>query len=285
MLLSVASEPLSCRVSLSNLPGQSAASALSRSNNGLTDIVVCPSREALFFLASLLEQAACRLRTFGLKLAPKLTVAIANILDCLALVDSTVTVNRDIGDANINAQETVNVQRSGLINVADSEQIELAVDTSKVGFALLGLQQLPLVFTANERNYLTPRHCPDRNRVARQAPVEHAVIVGNATQRPKCSLCFLIQLVRIGHFGDAANNDLRRQVELLTNRVVGQFVKRELTKGLCLPCYLANLRASSIGRLKGYLEQFGLFWGGLQLHFSGQFHASIVPQSGGLSKC
>ena len=253
-------------------------SALRRSNNNFTDLVVCPSGEALFFLASSFKQATRGLRTFGLKLAPKLTVAIANVLNRLALLDSAVTVYRNIGDAQVNTKKTLNIKRRGLINVADSEQIELTVDISKVGFALLGLQQLPLMFTADKGDYLTTRHRPNRYGMGRQAPVQYPIIVGNAAAWLKRSLRFLVQLVGVRYFGDATDHQLRRQPALLADGVIGDFVKVELTESLCIPSLLTDLITGGISRLKGYFEQVSLFFGRLQLHFGGQFHRCIVLQ-------
>lgn len=247
--------------------GYPAISALSRSNNCFTNIVIGPGSKALFFLASLLEQTTRRLRAFGLKLASKLAVAITNIFNCLTLVNRLVAINGDVGNTEIDAQEPFNVQRVRLINVADSEQIKLAINTSQIGFALLGLQQSPLVFTANKRDYLSSVHCPDRNRATWQTPVEHSIIVSNAAEWLESAKGFLVQLISVSHFGDATNNNLSSKIELFSDRMVNKLVKRELTEGFLVPRLLTDLITSSVSRLKSDLEQISLGWGGLQLYF------------------
>ncbi|MCX6048487.1 MAG: hypothetical protein NT075_25570, partial [Chloroflexi bacterium] len=169
----------------------------------------------------------------------------------------------------VNAQHALDIQWAWLVNVADGEQVERTVDTGQVRFTLLGLQQSPLVLTTNERDCLTPGHRPDRYRATGQAPAEHPIIVGNATQWLESALGLLVQLVSISHFGDAPHNQLRRQAEMLADGVIGKFVQPELTEGAHIPGDLADLIASSVGCLKSSFEQVSLFFGRLQLHFGG----------------
>jgi hypothetical protein len=60
------------------------------------------------------------------------------------LLRSSKAMPRNVADAQVNAQDTFNLVRRGFFNVADRQQIELAVDQNQVALALSALQQFTL---------------------------------------------------------------------------------------------------------------------------------------------
>ena len=265
--------------------GDSLCGALSLCNDAFGNDVVRVGGKALFFARQLAEAAARRLRAFGLQLAPQLTMAVAHTLDRLALVDCACAINGDIGNAQVNAQEAVNVGRVRRFDLAGGKEIKLTVNQAKVGLAALPLQQFQLPVSRQEGDSQATTSRPNANFLLRQKPTQDARIIGNAAMWLEGTLAFLVQLVGIGNLADRPYHHLGSQLILRANHCVDQLLKAKLVEGAMLPSDTADFVARSIGRLKRFKEVFMLFGVGNQLHFGSQFHVSSVAQMGRFVKC
>lgn len=265
--------------------GDSLAGALSLFDNALADNVVRVSGKALFFARQLLEAAARGLRTLRLQLAPQLATAVANRPDCLALVDFACAVYGNVGHAQVNAQEAVNVRWRWFLNFTGGEQVKLAVNQAQVRFAALPLQEFQLPLPCQEGDSQATVNRPNAYLLLGKEPAQNTRIVGNATMPLESALAFLVQLVSVGNFADGADDNLSRQTSGFANGGIHQLLKAKLIKCASLPSNMADFIARRVGCFQRGKQGLALFWRGLQLHFGGQFHTLSIAYLFVFVKC
>lgn len=254
------------------LYGDSLIGVFGLSDNAFADVVVCPSSELPFLTGELFQAAARGLRTFGLELLAQLTMAKPNVLDRLALVDRTVTINGNIGDSEINAEETIGIDGWRFVNIACRQQIELPITIDEIGLTALALQHNCLTVATDECHALATVKRPNRDSVLIRDNAQDAIIEGDTPQQAKRALGVLVYLVRVCDFGHDTNRCLSGQSELLTNSVIGGMVQIVLSELLRIPSEIAQVVGGTIRRFHCPLERIGLLFSWLQLELRNQFH-------------
>jgi hypothetical protein len=246
------------------------------SNQPLADVVIGIFVKAPLATSELTQAAFGRLRSDLLERLTAHQIPLAAALDLLARKRFTVAVGRQIDNAQIDAQDTRDIDRLGRLDFASNEQIPFATDQRQIGFPALGRKQFTLASATDEREDLPPIKRPDRNFRTFQVIRENAIVIGNRTQRRKRPLQLPIPFVRIGDFGDTAHRKLRGQMERLAHRLIGQVVDRELAKGFRLPCHLTDEVARGVGCLKRVLKRVSLCWRREQLQLNCESHDMTV---------
>lgn len=186
-----------------------ASGALSLFYQSLADRVVHVMSETAFLTCQLLQSAASRIRLALLKALAQTAVTITHAFNLRTGMAFAVTVGSNIDNAQVNAKRSINVLWRGFIHLTGREQLERALHTHQIGFAALRLQQFPLAFTADERDCQPPFDRPNGNLSFVHCPGENATIVGDSRRWLERPLHFLVQLVSIGNFRDAADNARR----------------------------------------------------------------------------
>jgi len=260
--------------------GNPASGVFSLCNDLFADNVVYVFGKALFFARQFLETATCGLRAFGLQLSAQLAVTKAHRLDGLALVNGSVAVGGDVGNAQVNAQEIVNIVRGWFVHVAALVEVKLAFAIDKIAFAAQTLKQLGGMFTGSERHLLATCHCPDRDNLLAQFVGDKSVVEGERTVRLERALRAFVELVGVSDFGKDAHGDICPKSKLRANVSVAELVQLELPEYTFSPSHVTDIAARSIGRFQCLQEQGVLFWRRLQLDARNQFHVCIIPSIG-----
>lgn len=182
-----------------------------------------------------------------------------------------ISINHKDSSNWIRAIKLIRRQQFGIIKVANSGDVPVTVDEHQIDFALTMRQQPALMFATNKSDLDTPVQRPNRNAIIGQKP-KNPVIVGLRPHRAKSALCFLVQLVGVCYLGNTAYRYLRRQVELLTNRLINQLMQIVLPKSLVFPSLQRNPITRLVAPFKRLLKQFRLFGCGLQFEIGDQFH-------------
>ncbi len=190
----------------------------------------------------------------GLQAIPPSLLADANLLYLGARVRLAVAVGGKIDDAEVNPQCVININGRWFLNLAGCQQIPLPVDQRQIGFAALGLQQVPLARATDERDGLPPRQRPDRDRRCSYIPAQNAIIVGNGPVRREDALGFAIKLIRIRHFRNTAHSHLGGQPKGSPDIGVAETMDIELAKGFGGPGRLTDRRARRVRRFQRLLQ-------------------------------
>lgn len=241
-------------------------------NNPFGETVVDVFGELAFLAGKLFQTAMATFRAFLLQLTAQSAMSIANILDRFAGMDFAIAIGSDVGHAQVDTERAVNIDRFGCRDFTRRKQIPATVNVGKVGLATAMLEQFALAFTTHEGDRLSPDKCPDRDQRVGQGIRQDAIVVRNGAVGSKRALCLSVEFVGIGNFGDTTDDHLRGQLKHLAHVVVHQPLQWKLAKGACFPCHLADVVASSVGRLKRALERAGLFGRGKQFQLCNQFH-------------
>jgi hypothetical protein len=254
------------------LYGDSPIGVFGLSDNAFADIVVCPSSELPFLTGELFQTTARGLRSFGLELLAQLAMAIPNVLDRFALVNGTVTIDGDISDSEVNAEETIRIDCWRFVNIACRQKVKLSIAIDKIGLTALAMQHNRLTVPANECHLLATVKRPNRDGILVRDNAQDAIIEGDTTQQAKRALGVLVDLVRVCDFGHNTNRRLSGQSESRTNGVVSGMVQVVLPELLCIPSQIAQIVGGTIRRIHCPLERISLLFSWLQLDLRNQFH-------------
>jgi hypothetical protein len=210
-------------------------------------------------------------------------VALAYSFNLCATVLFTVAVGGKVRYPKIDTQDCVNIIWRWFIDIARYKEIELTLAKHQIAFALSGLQQPALSFTADKRNGLTTGNCPDRNRLPVKLERQNTVIISDAAVRPIAALCLAIQLVTITNFGKTTDHHLCRQAVVSLDALIDQLLQIILSKYLLFPRNAADLVTRGVGRFKRAFQGVGLFRRRLQLDLGNDFH--ILNYSTKVRRC
>ena len=131
----------------------------------------------------------------------------------------------------------------------------------QIAFSFGKFKQLTLAFTADKwQVFQATANSPDAHRRSVQLKIQHAGIVGDATVFAKCPLRFLVKLVGIRNLSEQQADDLRRQLELVSNLPIESFVQRKPAKLFRFPSQLRQTIRRSIRRLQRLAQRRSLFW-------------------------
>lgn len=257
-----------------------ASGAFSNLNYLFADSVILSALKISLLACYLFQLARRGAGAFTLQVAPPMRESTANLINLFAATYRRVRVRQDVDDAEIHSYHIIRIDRRRGFNFTHRVQVIVALAQYKINFTLPKWQQLALVVTALKRNCLASGNCPDVHRfVFREA--NNSIVVGNRTVSFERAKAFVIQLVSVSNFRDAAHNHLRRQVKLRLCFVVRQFMQSELFKRWFrrrLPALRANPVAGFVCTLKRLAQGFSLRRRWLQLEIDDQLHAAILPQ-------
>jgi len=270
------------RYSITNTPqifkGDTALSAFRKIYQSLANTVIHITSKTLLFARQLNQATLCRARAFLLQLTTQTTVTMTHIQQMLSTVNIAITVYCNTLYAQIDTQETFNINGAIFGNFARCRQIEIAAIQNQIAFAVLKLKQMQLRFACGKRNALASAQTPDRHAALIQFIAQDTTIVGNCTMFAKRVRVLFVQLVTVHHFANATNCHLSRQIKLLTDCIVGQVVNRHTPKRFCLPRLFTDKVASGIGTFKRLEKYLPLFGGRQEFDYRSQFHEQSLAQ-------
>lgn len=242
--------------------GDTATGVFRTFNNLLGDLVVYVFGKTLLFARALFQQTLGRFRTFALQLSAQLEMAFAQAINFISGVLLPVTIAGNVLNAQINAQEVINIFRCWLVDFTGGKQVELTVDQAKVGFATVAAQKFFGPIMADKREMFdTPIYRPNGNRVLIQIPGQDTAIKSDRSKWLKFPLDSFVQLVSVRHFGNAANDELGGQVKDGFDFMVNQLLDLELTKHTVSPSNIADEITGTIRCFECSLQAIRLRFG------------------------
>lgn len=250
--------------------------AFSPRNEFLADAVVHVGAEPGFLSGELAQTALGRLGAATLQpglAAGHLGTERFNGCTAVAVAEA---VKGQIDDAEIDAENALDVDFLGVGDVADAGDVPLALDQHQIGLTLTERQQLTLAFSANERDHLSAFERPDADRIVALETEDTVIerlgsVLAEAHHLRRTAVGF-VSGVGIGHLGDAAYRDLRCDTEALARRVVRRLVQVELTGRAGLEPSLRHPIAGIVAAFKRRREQLGLRLRRLQLDVGNELH-------------
>lgn len=238
--------------------------------------VVRVRSEAALLCGSLYEEALCGGSALRLKARSESAVSVAKPVDLPAGVKLPVGVGGDILDAEVHAENTVEVDRISFFNFAGGEEIEDALAVDKITLALLSLHQFVGAFRADIGNLNSSVERGNRSGAQIRPVTEVAQIIRDRAMLGKPALTLLIELIGVGDLGDSPNGHLGRESKPLPHLMVNEFMKVVLSQLSSLPAALRDIVAGGVDSLKRVFQRVRLFSRANQLQLCGQFHGSML---------
>ena len=223
--------------------------AFSSGNDALGNAMILMLLKACLLAADGAQAALGRPGASALQGGAALGVALARRLHLVARVLPAQAVSGNVDDAEIDAKDAVRRQQGRVVKVAHDGQIPLAAHEHQIHFAFAVLQQLTLVFTANVSDFCASLQQPDRHDIA-IGKAENPVVVRLRRMFAKSTLRFLVDFVRIRHFGNATHRHLRAYFKFGAQLVITKFVEVELPEYLGFKSPFSNPVARGIAPLK-----------------------------------
>lgn len=240
--------------------GNSPSSALRNGDYAFTETMVDISGEPPLLTGKNFQSATRGFRAFLLQFLAQASVAIPNSLDGLSRKDFTIACSGNVTNPKVNSQESVDVYGIRFFDIADRQQVKLTFTKNQITFALTIKQHKSLAFAAYVGDFLASLSSPDRHTV--RIPPEYAVIEGNTPERTERPFGFPVELVSIGHFRNAADDDLSSEIEVFFDPVVSQTVQGKFTEGFVFPGCFADSIAGRVCPLQSFDQGSVLFGGG-----------------------
>ncbi len=150
-------------------------------------------------------------------------------------VPFAVAIRGKVRDAQVYPKHAVDLLLVRLRHVAHGQQVEHSLVVHQVAFAFAVRQQRALMVAQTVGDILSPIDRPDRHGVSVGIPRQVAVVKGNGAVRLERAPGLPIQLVGIGNFGNAANEDLRAETERALDLMIGDLLQGDTTKFARLP--------------------------------------------------
>lgn len=240
-------------------------------NEHLRDNVVCVFAEASLLAREFLQSPLGRLRAASLKPSLAARQLAANLLDLGPSVAVAVAVERDVHDAKVNAEDTLDADFFRVRDVADAGQIPSSAHEHQIDFPLAEGKQRTLSSAASEGDLLPSGKRPDAHRISGQE-TDDAVVIGLRRVAPECALDITPRFVSVGDLGNAAHDRLCGQSEHLACLGIGQLMQIELARLASLKATGREVIAGLIATLKRLPQQGFLLWRRLKFDVGNQFH-------------
>lgn len=249
-----------------------------RLDDCFTDVVVDPLRETADLTANLFERAPCTATTIALKSTTVLSTALTAVRNAIAGITVAVAVHSYVDDAEVDAENAVNLDQWRVGNANGRKQVERSVDERKVAFALTEGQQSALIVATDKLDFLAAVDGPNRDFAPIDVPVQYPVVEGNRAECLKESLRLAVQFIGIGDLADAADHNLSRKSRDCAHGGILRAVKRKLAEGLVFP---GPRRQAVANRVRGFhraAERGGSFQIRNKFHLGNKFQRiDIVP--------
>lgn len=150
----------------------------------------------------------------------------------------------------------------------------MCVSIDKVSFAKTMFQKFLLLWSTNKGDTLTTIYSPNVDGVVFHPPRKDAFIISNSTLSLENPLALPVKFIGITYLGNLPHSNLRRKIELFTDRIISQLMQIKLVKSFSLPCLFADEIASVVGGFDRVKQRFSLLFSWLQFNLGNQFHLS-----------
>lgn len=220
--------------------------------------------------------------TFGrpgadrLKGSPSGIVPLAGLFYPLSAMTFTVRISGQFDDTQVDAQVVSEIifRLSWYVTCCQKEKPPLRI--GKVAFPLLKPEKTGYVVIADVGYLFPPVQSPDGYNLFGGVVAKNPTIVGNRGVFAEYPLRFLVLLVGVRHFANAAYDHLSSQAVLLFQLVVQRLLNLDLIERLILPSPLRNLLTGSVCPLQRGEQQMLLRISGFKKNFGGQLHVANV---------
>ena len=245
--------------------------AFSSGNDCLADAVILVLLKPLLPAAHLAKTLLCSPRSYALQRRPTFGIVPALGFDRRTGILVARAVGGYVNHAEVNTQHAIWREEFRVVEVAHSGEIPLSAHEHEIDFTLSMLEQFALMVAANVGNLIAPSQKPDGNNIF-GAKTKDAVIVRLRGMFSERALYFLVNLVRVGNFCNAAYRDLRGDFKLGAQFVITKFMKVVLPKDLGFPRFAGQPVTSLVATLKRGAQRCLLIFSRVQFEIGYKFH-------------
>lgn len=251
--------------------GNRAAGAFGVGNDSFTEAVVRIRLKPCLPPADGTELTGRGTGLFALQVPASVGEAAAVGFNFFAAIDRTRTGRSQVHDAQVNAQYVQGLDGFRFFHVADAGDVPLAANIEQVHFALAGLQELPLVLSADVGDSLPTAKGPDTD-LSVTAKAKDPVVIRLTCMFAEGALRLAVQLIGIGDLRYTPDSSLGSQPKLSTHGGVGQLLQGKLAESPGLPRLLRDPIACGITAFQRLFQQGRLLGSRQQLNVGHQLH-------------
>src|SRR6185503_27257 len=245
-----------------------------RLNDSFCNCVVLNCGSSSFFAPKPFLQFFRTACAFALNRATNLSSFFSVLIEPFGRIFFTVRSNRNISQPKIHSYKLFHVFNVSIGNLYRLKQIEFALIKNKISLPFNVWEVFRIV--ANERHFKPTTSRPNRNNVRHIR--KYSAIIGNAPKRSERPFNFLIQFVRVGYFGYAANQNLCAKFRRTFYFVIHFVVNLKLIKNLVRPCYFRNIVANSVSLFNSLKQEISLFFRRQKFDFQCKFQDTNLIQ-------
>jgi hypothetical protein len=258
------------------LTGDTATGAFGQRNDLLADYVVDITGETSFLARESFQVPLSGSGLCASKCSTKAAMSSAYSIEHSPRTDVAIRVRGDIDYSKIATQEVLNILRIGGIGVASGGQVEHAVVQEQVRFSLAVPEKRQLPEATHKWYFQAPTGGPNVDETLIHIPPQTVVIVGDGSQRSEASFRPTVELVGIGHLGDAPNHNLCREAEFQFGCTIAKPMEVEGAEGFGLPTLTRDPVTTGIGSAQGLSQGTNLRWSSKQFDLGRQFHSRSI---------
>ena len=256
--------------------GDRARGVLGLGHQFLGDAMVGIAPETLLVSRQALEMPLCGLRAAGLEFGAELCGLAAHFFNTRAGMRLSIGIDGDVHDAQVHAENALDLDRLGIWNVDYGAEIEHIIDKNEVGLTTNAVVQLGFeIVIDGHMDEGTSIEGQDGNSVQR-LPTEYSLVVDHRAMRSEVRPDGPVELVGFDGFGDGANGHLGGQPELLAHGPIDGGLNLDLAGELQLKGHASDVVASKIEVLHRSDERGVLLRSRTELDFEGQIHEGIA---------
>ena len=235
------------------------AGAFSSGNDCFGNTVILMLLKPLLLATHLAKAAFCCSSAYALQCRTAFGVMFTFRFNSSTGVLVAETISCNVDDAEINTKNSFSSEQFRVVKITNSSEIPLPPHIHKVNFTFSMFKQFALVVSTSIRNLFASRQYPKRNNII-STESENAVIVRLRRMLAESSHGFLVNLIRIGDFGNAAHCYLRCYLKLSAKVMIAKFMEIILAEYLSLKSTFGKPIASIITTHKCIHKHLFLLW-------------------------
>jgi len=252
--------------------GNRAGGVLGLSHNLLGDAMVSIAPESLLVLPEAVEMPLGARRVGALERSAEFGGLAAHLLDARAGVRDAIGINGEVDDAEVYAENALDLDRLGIGNVHDRAEKEHVIEQHEVGLATNAVVKFGFeIIVEGHVDERSAIECENGNSVQR-LPTEYALVIDHRAVRFEVRLNGLVELVGFASLGDCADGHLCGEPELFAQITIDEWVHPELAGAFQLERFGGCIVASEVELLHSAEQGSVLLIGCAEFDFERQIH-------------
>ena len=260
--------------------GDTAQGALRLLHDGLGDAVVPVLLKSSLCSLDCSELPFCAPGLLSLEVSPSMGEASTIQFDVLSTEDDAIAVGGDVDDAEIDAEELLDLSQLDVVDLTGQVEVPLAFAMDEVCLAFPMVEELPLVLSHGKWDECSTLYCPDGDDALILSDAEDPRVVGLGSEVSKCRRSLLADLECVSDLCDGPDDHLGCESEAISDVVVNELLDADAAEGVTFFGLLCDLRTGVVARDERPSEEGRLLLVRQELDGSDELHLTHTNMNG-----